>query len=81
MRLSVVKGDPGYSARAHRVKVYLDGAELKHCVTADEEQGLAVCYRIGPDGKKILKADLSGVETVELRGTVHIEFAEFPVRR
>lgn len=41
MRVSVKKDDPGYTKDAYKYKVFLDGVEIKHCFTADEERGKA----------------------------------------
>ncbi|MES2030865.1 MAG: hypothetical protein V4477_16920 [Pseudomonadota bacterium] len=44
-RLSVHEGDPGYSqyvrlgGHGARIKIFLDGAEQRGCVTADRTQG------------------------------------------
>lgn len=45
MRLSMDENDQGYDPyRAIRATVYLDGVELKDCLTADEEAGECVCF-------------------------------------
>ncbi len=44
MRISVKNSDPGYFEGSYRCSVYLDGVKLDDCVTADEEEGLAICY-------------------------------------
>ena len=44
MRASVIRADPGYRIDAFLYKVFLDGVELQHCLTADEEKGEAICY-------------------------------------
>jgi len=46
MRLSVMRGDMGYSFLAYSHKVFCDGVELGHCHTADEEEGYALCHDI-----------------------------------
>ncbi len=61
MRISVTNSDPGYFAGSYRCTAYLDGVKLDNCVTADEDEGLALCY------------DMSGeVRLIELRGEVEI---------
>lgn len=50
MRLSAYKTDRGYSAEAHRYEVLLDGVPLPDCMTADEEQGVAVVFMRDADG-------------------------------
>jgi len=44
MRISVKKDDEGYSQEAYKYKAFCNGVELKHCHTADEELGIAICY-------------------------------------
>jgi len=44
MRLSVRVDDPGYDSKAFGAKVFVDEIEITLCHTADEEQGVAVCY-------------------------------------
>jgi hypothetical protein len=62
MRLSVDKDDPGYSPDAFKAKVTLDGVELRNCVTADEEQGVAICYIDKPfRGDTVPRETRSGV--------------------
>lgn len=74
MRLSAIKGDPGYDAKApHRAAVTLDGVLLDLCHTADEEQGFVVCFRRSPSGQLLLhpyKPDELLEDT--LRGRVRI---------
>lgn len=57
MRLSVRNSDPGYSADAFRACVFLDGAELRHCFTADEEAHEAHCYVTDANGQLIVDGD------------------------
>lgn len=42
MKVSVSKDDPGYVEDSPFYEVFLDGARLDLCVTADEEQGIAI---------------------------------------
>lgn len=44
MRISVRNSDPGYFEGSYRCTVFLDGVKLDDCVTADEQEGLALCY-------------------------------------
>jgi hypothetical protein len=43
-RVSVDPDDPGYAPFAHKCRVTLDGADLRYCITADEDLGVALCY-------------------------------------
>lgn len=77
MRVSVDKDDKGYSPYAHHVidKVYLNGVELTHIVTADDEAGLVVFYCTDDEGKYLLDDDEKLV-TGTLTGDVEIVFKE-----
>jgi hypothetical protein len=44
MRVSVIEGDRGYDPTAAASwRVFLDGKQLRNCVTADEELGEVLC--------------------------------------
>lgn len=55
-RVSVIKGDPGERLYAELcgdnkvAHVFLNGVEQKHCMTADEREGLVVRTVITPNG-------------------------------
>lgn len=51
MRLSVQKGDPGYSPFAVGAEVFCNGEKLQLCITADEERGYALVYSPDEEGK------------------------------
>lgn len=75
MRISVDKRDRGhrFDIDLTRVRVYLDGAPFTRAVTADEEEGLIIAHKHGPDGKPVIdEAEQSFVLEV-LRGKVRIE--------
>lgn len=73
MRVSVLKGDPSYTADAYWYEAYLDGEKLSHCVTADEERGEAVVQVLDGQGRPKLNAALGIVETQLVRGRVTVE--------
>lgn len=77
MRLSVDDTDPGYSRLAFGVRVFLDGAEVKRVITADEERGLIVQHAVNEHGD-LLWADRSRKQLRrEMRyGDVRIEVPE-----
>jgi hypothetical protein len=74
MRLSVDTSDPGYhpQAASGNVKVFFDGSELSGCVTADEEQGVAVRFKKDSKGQYVLTPDCDDVEKETLHGKVVI---------
>lgn len=73
MRLSVVLGDPGYQPQhiSGRARVTLNGQELRECITADEEEGMALVYR--RDANNRLVSVCGELVTETLRGVVRIE--------
>lgn len=68
MRVSIVKADPGYRWNASSYHVKLDGEEVTHVLTADEEKGQVVRYvlddkgkpKIGPDGNSYVTETVAG---------------------
>lgn len=76
MRLSIDKRDPGFSHRAVglRARIYLDGQEVRGCVTADEEEDLIVRYKTLEDGQTLVKNDAGDAFVLEtVRGKVRID--------
>ncbi|MCW5695781.1 MAG: hypothetical protein KIS96_03490 [Bauldia sp.] len=73
MRISVDKNDPGYRsyASAPGVTVFLDGAEVRGCITADEEVGEVVCFRFDSAGRPVLRGE--EIATEVRRGSVRID--------
>jgi hypothetical protein len=74
MRVSVDENDPGYGALALRAKVFLDGAQIDHCVTADDATGECVVYVLGDDGAPKMTGPQCGAKplTEVRRGEVKI---------
>lgn len=74
MRISVDKSDRGYHEAAVRCEAFLDGVMLKLCVTADEEEGIAICYVADENGKlKIVDGEF---ELEERRGKVEVRIPD-----
>ncbi len=74
MRISTQKCDPGYCPQmAGKSKVFLDGKELKYCITADEEKGRAFVYKLNDDGKPYIEPGTDEAATEWLTGNVRIE--------
>lgn len=71
MRVSVIESDPGYRYDAHLYNAFLDGKEIAHCFTADEEIGKAWAYATDNDGQYIISGD--GLEIKEVTGSVVIK--------
>jgi len=72
MRASVRKGDPGYSAAAHKNKIFLDGGELLLCFTADEELGKVWVIVADAEGRAILNKQRTEPLEKCLEGDVRI---------
>ena len=51
-----------YSTR--RAQVYINGVELSHCVAADTERGIALVYRLDPQGRPVLQGDTPITDTL-----------------
>ena len=73
MRLSVRENDPGFSDKCFGAKVFVDGKEVSHCFTADEETGKAYCYAEDENGNLYIDPDNPDcVKEITLTGTVRI---------
>jgi len=75
MRISADKRDKGhrFDINLRHVRVYLDGQLFTRAVTADEEEGLIVAMKHGPDGKPVVDEAAQGIVLEVLRGKVRIE--------
>lgn len=74
MRISGNPEHPDYNPVAIHAKVYLDGAPLNHCVTADEDAGTAECYMLHENGNIVTVCGELQYET--LRGIVRVDLAD-----
>lgn len=76
MRISVREDDTGYNPEAcTSYGVLLDGVEIADCFTADEELGIAYCYKRGPDGKFITKKGYTKISN-EFGGSLELDTHE-----
>ena len=75
MRISTDKRDRGhkFDINLRHVRVYLNGELFTRAVTADEEEGLIIAYKHGPDGKAIVDEDEQAFVLETLRGKVRVE--------
>lgn len=73
MRISTIKTDPGYTQGCVGIRVYLEGAEVTHVFTADEEQRLIVQGDLDATGRLQLTADRQEVKKVTRHGHVRVE--------
>lgn len=72
MRLSIDENDPDYGPLALDARVFLDGAELNCCITADEDNGECLCFVVDNDGR-LPAPDANGRSITETRrGIVEI---------
>ena len=78
MRLSVIEGDPGYDPyqklgnRRERVRIFIDGVEQQHVLTADSELGFIDAYETGEDGLVLINLEKSEFYEKRLFGNVEI---------
>ncbi len=78
MRLSTDKADPGYEEwqrlqlRGEHAKILLDGTEVEHCYTADDQEGFVKRGKLDADGKIFAIDDQIATEIVH--GKVEITF-------
>lgn len=72
MRSSVKKEDPGYVnfINFDKYHVFLDGAPVPYCITADEEEGFVLVYELDENGRPFIELD--EVPTKVMRGKVEI---------
>ncbi|WP_313083639.1 hypothetical protein [Atlantibacter sp.] len=73
MRITVLDDDPGRKINPDRERyaVYLDGVEVKHVFTADDEKGEVIAAV--PDERGYMTAENGEVKRQTLHGTVTIE--------
>ncbi|MES2262119.1 MAG: hypothetical protein V4724_26660 [Pseudomonadota bacterium] len=70
MRISADSKSPWFSSLALCATVYLDGEELRHCVTADEDCGEVECFQLDKHGNLI--HDGENVQLITKRGWVSV---------
>ncbi|WP_313084003.1 hypothetical protein [Atlantibacter sp.] len=73
MRITVLDDDPGrrINSAQERYSVYLDGVEVKHVFTADDEKGEVITAV--PDERGYMTAENGEVKRQTLYGTVIIK--------
>lgn len=82
MRISAIKGDPGYTDGCYGVRIFLDGVEVDHVFTADEERRFIVQGDLDARGRLQISTDGETVRTVKRYGEVRVELPEgFTVRQ
>ena len=73
MRVSVRESDKGYTAKAFDCEVYLDGKKIQNCFTADEELGVAYCYKTDEQGEVVIDPETgNSLVEIERHGDVKI---------
>lgn len=73
MRLSALKDDHGYNPNSQESRVFLDGKELKQCVTADEELGKALVNKLNEQGIAYIEPGTDKVARKWVKGKVEIK--------
>ena len=72
MRVSADKDDPDYSPAATFLQIFLDGAEVRMCITADDVRGELLCYELDEKGLICIDLGAECARTVRLTGKVEI---------
>ncbi len=82
MRVSIIDSDPGYEAamfagwwgeHSGKCKILINGVDITNiCSTADEELGVAFCYKINDEGQKYVEEEFNEVAKEAIFGKVEI---------
>lgn len=81
MRLTINRADPGYMAyrrlgkRRSRVRIFVDGIEYKHVVTADTKRSSVTCFDISEDGRPSINGLKGTFRMKRITGRVEIRMA------
>lgn len=78
MRLSINRSDPGYLAyrrlgkRRNRVRIFVDGVEHKHVITADTKRAAITCFDLSEDGQPSINRRKGTIRMKRITGRVEI---------
>ena len=78
MRVSIDEKDPGFAMNTKDFinvaycEVYLNGSLDQHCITADEEKGYALMFKLDADGRPQYSFETEEFQTMEFHGKVEI---------
>jgi hypothetical protein len=78
MRASVDQSDPGYNPAHFGAKVFFEGAQISHVITADEEKRFVIVHCTDERGNVMLTADRTETKTETRYGAVRIELPATP---
>lgn len=78
MRASALQSDPGYKNFRPGTRVYLEGVEVTHVITADEELRFIVQADLDEHGRVRLNETRTDFCTVTRHGHVRIELPDPP---
>ena len=76
MRISTDKDDPGFHPNPFGTKVWLDGEEVRECITADDELGMVVCHELDENGYPFIRPGTGLIALKTLFGEVRIELGD-----
>lgn len=76
MRLSADQGDPGFRPNTQNVKVFFNGVERTHVITADEERRTVVVCALDERGHVQIDWWSGEIRRETLYGDVRIEISE-----
>jgi hypothetical protein len=75
MRISLDRDDPGFQGGdLLRARIFLDGIEQRHVVTADEEQGIIVRFYLGIHCGPMRQPATGELMLETVKGVVRIEW-------
>jgi len=79
MRLAADPFDPAYNQVAKGCKIFVNGVEMQHLLSADEEAGEVERVKFDTAGNVVIDA-YGSVRSETIRGTIRIDLAacEFP---
>jgi hypothetical protein len=72
MQVSADRDHPDYSPAAELLQVFLNGAEVRACITADDVRGELLCYALDEKGCIYIEPGEDRAKTVTLTGKVEI---------
>lgn len=72
MRVSADIEDPNYSRASELLQVFLNGMEVRACITADDVEGEVLCYDLDRNGHIQVDPDADVARTIMLKGKVEI---------
>ena len=67
-------GDPGFNRIGPRVRIFLNGEEIKRCTAYDLDQQFVICHRLNERGHIFVDPGTDEVATERLTGKVEVKW-------